>query len=265
MSMFAVLGRHRALTLELTRREILGRYRGASFGMLWSLFSPFLMLMVYTLAFGFVMKGRWPGRAGESTYGFALIVFVGLIVHGLFAECLTRSPTLIIGNTNLVKRVVFPLDVLVWSMALAALFHLGMNTLVLLGLRLLVDGAISPTAVFFPLVVFPLLVLTVGVGWIVSALGVFFRDLGQVVGVIATAMLFLSSAIVPTESVPEKYRLAFELNPLTFIIDQARAVLLWDRMPDWQGLAIYTVAAFAVAWCGHALFAKMQRGFADVL
>jgi len=263
--MFAVLGRHRALTLELTRREILGRYRGASFGMLWSLFSPFLMLMVYTLAFGFVMKGRWPGRAGESTYGFALIVFVGLIVHGLFAECLTRSPTLIIGNTNLVKRVVFPLDVLVWSMALAALFHLGMNTLVLLGLRLLVDGAISPTAVLFPLVVFPLLVLTVGVGWIVSALGVFFRDLGQVVGVIATAMLFLSSAIVPTESVPEKYRLAFELNPLTFIIDQARAVLLWDRMPDWQGLAIYTVAAFAVAWCGHALFAKMQRGFADVL
>jgi lipopolysaccharide transport system permease protein len=263
--MFAVLGRHRALTLELTRREILGRYRGASFGMLWSLFSPFLMLMVYTLAFGFVMKGRWPGRAGESTYGFALIVFVGLIVHGLFAECLTRSPTLIIGNTNLVKRVVFPLDVLVWSMALAALFHLGMNTLVLLGLRLLVDGAISPTAVLFPLVVFPLLVLTVGVGWIVSALGVFFRDLGQVVGVIATAMLFLSSAIVPTESVPDKYRLAFELNPLTFIIDQARAVLLWDRMPDWQGLAIYTVAAFAVAWCGHALFAKMQRGFADVL
>jgi len=114
-------------------------------------------------------------------------------------------------------------------------------------------------------VVFPLLVLTVGVGWIVSALGVFFRDLGQVVGVIATAMLFLSSAIVPTESVPDKYRLAFELNPLTFIIDQARAVLLWDRMPDWQGLAIYTVAAFAVAWCGPALFAKMQRGFADVL
>jgi lipopolysaccharide transport system permease protein len=264
MSFLSAIGRNRSLTIELTRREILGRYRGASFGMLWSLFSPFLMLLVYTLAFGFILKGRWPG-AGESTYDFAIIVFVGLIVHGMFAECLTRSPTLILGNANLVKRVVFPLDLLVWSMAFTALFHLGMNTLVLLGLRLWVDGSIAPTALLFPLVVLPLLVLTVGVSWIVSALGVYFRDLGQVVGVVATAMLFLSSAIVPVGSVPEEYRLAFYLNPLTFIIDQSREVLLFNRMPDWQGLGMYMFVAVVVAWIGHALFAKMRRGFADVL
>jgi lipopolysaccharide transport system permease protein len=264
MSLFSVIGRNRSLVMELTRREILGRYRGASFGMLWSLFSPFLMLLVYTLAFGFVLKGRWPG-AGTSTWDFAIIVFVGLIVHGMFAECLTRSPQLIVGNANLVKRVVFPLDLLVWSMAFTALFHLGMNTLVLLGLRLFAEGQVAPTALLFPIVVLPLLVLTVGVAWIVSALGVFFRDLGQVVGVVATAMLFLSSAIVPVASVPEQYRLAFQLNPLTFIIDQSREVLLWNRMPDWTGLAIYMAIALVVAFVGHALFAKMRRGFADVL
>lgn len=264
MSFLSVIGRNRSLTLELTRREILGRYRGASFGMLWSLFSPLLMLLVYTLAFGFILKGRWPG-AGESTYDFAIIVFAGLIVHGMFAECLTRSPLLIIGNANLVKRVVFPLDLLVWSMALTSLFHLAMNTLVLLALRFWVDGTVAPTVLLFPLVILPLLVLTVGVSWIVSALGVYFRDLGQVVGVVATAMLFLSSAIVPPASVPERYQIAFDLNPLTFIIDQSREVLIFNRMPNWQGLALYTLVALAVAWSGHLLFGKMRRGFADVL
>ena len=265
MGMFAAFGPHRSLVMELTRREILGRYRGASFGMLWSLLSPFLMLLVYTLAFGFVLKGRWPGGSEQSTYDFALIVFVGLIVHGLFAEILNRSPLLIVGNSNLVKRVVFPLDLLVWSMALTALFHVGMNTVVLLVMRVFAEGAIAPTAVFFPLVILPLLVLAVGVGWIVSALGVFFRDLGQVVGVIATAMLFLSSALVPVDSVPEHYRLVFQLNPLSFIIDQSRNVLLWNKMPDWQGLALYMLGALAIAWLGHGLFAKLRRGFADVL
>lgn len=264
MSILSVFGKHRSLTFELTQREVLGRYRGASFGLLWSLISPFLMLLVYTMAFGFIMKGRWPGSTGSTT-DFALILFAGLTVHGFFAECFTRAPQLIVSNTSYVKRVVFPLDILVWSMTLSALFHLLMNMVVLLLLYLCVKGSIHPTAVLLPVVVLPLVILTVGIGWISSALGVYLRDIGQIAGVIAAAMLFLSSAIIPVESVPASYRIVFELNPLTFIINQVREVVIWGRLPDWTGLALYTLIACVVAFVGHRLFNKLRVGFADVL
>jgi len=233
-------------------------------GLLWSLISPFLMLLVYTLAFGSIMKGRWPGASGSTT-DFALILFVGLTVHGFFAECFIRAPQLIVSNTGYVKRVVFPLDILVWSMTFSALFHLAMNMVVLLILYACLKGGLQPTAMLLPLVLLPLVILTAGVCWMVSALGVYLRDIGQIAGVVATAMLFLSSAIIPMESVPESYRIIFELNPLTFIINQAREVVIWGRMPDWAGLGIYTVIALAIALMGHAVFNKLRKGFADVL
>jgi len=264
MGILSVLGKHRSLTFELTQREVLGRYRGASFGLLWSLISPFLMLLVYTMAFGFIMKGRWPGSSGSTT-DFALILFAGLTVHGFFAECFTRAPQLIVSNTGYVKRVVFPLDILVWSMTLSALFHLVMNMVVLLLLYLCVKGSIHPTAVLLPIVLIPLVILTAGIGWMTSALGVYLRDIGQIAGVIAAAMLFLSSAIIPVESVPASYRIVFELNPLTFIINQVREVVIWGRLPDWSGLAIYTLIACVVAVIGHRIFTKLRVGFADVL
>jgi len=264
MGILSVFGTQRSLAFELTQREVLGRYRGASFGLLWSLLSPFLMLLVYTLAFGFIMKGRWPGSSG-STVDFALILFAGLTVHGFFAECFTRAPQLIVSNTSYVKRVVFPLDILVWSMTFSALFHLAMNLIVLLLLYLFVKGEIPLTAALLPLVLAPLVILTVGVGWIMSALGVYLRDIGQIAGVLAAAMLFLSSAIIPVESVPESYRVVFELNPLTFIINQVRELVIWGRLPNWTGLALYTLVACAVAWIGYRVFNKLRVGFADVL
>ncbi|MEN5207889.1 ABC transporter permease [Stenotrophomonas terrae] len=264
MGILSVFGKHRSLTFELTQREVLGRYRGASFGLLWSLISPFLMLVVYTMAFGFIMKGRWPGSTGSTT-DFALILFAGLTVHGFFAECFTRAPQLIVSNTGYVKRVVFPLDILVWSMTLSALFHLLMNMVVLLLMYLCVKGSIHATALLLPVVVLPLVILTVGIGWITSALGVYLRDIGQIAGVIAAAMLFLSSAIIPVESVPASYRVVFELNPLTFIINQVREVVIWGRLPDWAGLGLYTLIACVVAFIGHRLFNKLRVGFADVL
>ncbi|KAB7774946.1 MULTISPECIES: ABC transporter permease [Xanthomonas] len=264
MTILSVFGKHRSLAFELTRREVLGKYRGATFGLLWSLISPFLMLLIYTLAFGFIMKSRWPGTTG-STSEFALILFAGLTVHGFFAECFTRSPQLIVANTAYVKRVVFPLDVLVWSMAFSGLFHLAMNMIVLLVLQAVWGTGVSPTALLLPLVLVPLVVMTVGVCWLVSALGVYLRDIGQVTGVLATAMLFLSSAIIPLNSVPMTYRWVFEINPLTFIIDQVREVVIWGHMPDWTGLALYLIASSAFAFLAHTLFRKMRGGFADVL
>ncbi len=255
---------YRSLTWEMTRREVLGRYRGASFGLLWSLISPFLMLTIYTLAFGYVLKARWPGTTGNMA-DFAMLLFIGLIVHGFFAECLTRSSNLIIGNANLVKRIVFPLQILPWSMVFSALFHAIANASVFLVVNLIIRGELHFTMLLLPVILLPLAIGLLGLGWMLSALTVFLRDINQITGVLATAALFLSSAIVPVQTLPESYQFVFKLNPLTFIIDQAREVAYWGRLPDWSGLTLFTVGAVAFAYLGYAIFQKTRRGFADVL
>lgn len=254
-----------SLTWEMTKRDVLGRYRGARLGMLWTLISPFLMLMVYTLAFGHIMKAKWPQIDGESTSSFALILFIGLIVHGFFSECFMRSPSLITSNPNYVKRIIFPVEILPWPMILSALFHAGMNLVVFAFFYFLVNGHVVATIALLPLVFLPLIVLMVGLSWALSSLAVYFRDVGQMTGPIATAMLFLSSAIMPLDAVPEAYRTVFALNPLTFIIDQARAVALWGQMPDWPGLGLYLVLALAFSYLAFIWFEVTRKGFADVL
>lgn len=261
---FSALLGYRSLTLELAKRDILGRYRGASFGLLWSLISPFLMLGVYTFGFGFVMRSHWPQAEGSSTH-FSVILFVALIVHGFFAECLNRAPTLVTSQPNFVKRVIFPLEILPWSMLISALFHACMNVLAFVLLRLVLEGTIAWTIIYLPLVMLPLILLTLGISWLLAALGVYLRDIGQITSVLATALLFMSSAMYPLSSVPEQYRLYFELNPLTFIIDQARDVALWGHAPNWTGLSLYALGGLIMAYVGYGWFKATRKGFGDVL
>lgn len=261
---FSAFGRYRSLTWELTQRDVLGRYRGASFGLVWSLLSPFMMLGIYTVAFGYILKSRWPGANG-GTGEFALILFLGLVCHGFFAEVLTRSPNLVVANSNLVKRIIFPLDILPWTVVLSATFHTLMNLVVYAVLSFALLGRLPWTVVFLPFVLAPLAILAAGVSWLLSAAGVFLRDVGQMIGVVVTAMLFLSSAIIPVETLPTSYQKIFHLNPLTFVIDQARDVAYWGRMPDWEGVALYAALSLLVCFGGFLTFQVVRKGFADVL
>lgn len=259
------LWRYWPLITQLTRREVIGRYRGSVLGLAWSFFNPVLMLGVYTFVFSVVFKARWDSGGGESKIQFAVVLFVGMIVHGLFAEVLNRASALILANVNYVKKVVFPLEVLpVVSMG-AALFHCAASLAVLLAAFLIFNGYMHWTAIFVPLVLLPLVALTLGLAWIFASLGVFVRDVGQAMGMVTTVMLFLSPVFFPVTALPETYRPFIMANPLTFIIEQAREVLIWGRTPDWPGLAVYTLAAAIVAWCGYAWFQKTRKGFADVL
>jgi lipopolysaccharide transport system permease protein len=255
---------HPSLTWELTKRDVLGRYRGASFGLFWSLLSPFLMLSVYTFAFGTVMGSRWP-EVESGGASFAIVLFAALIVHGFFAECLTKAPQLVASQPNFVKRVVFPLDVLPWPMVLSAGFHALANLVVFLVLQWVLDGRVEATALWFPLVLLPLVALALALGWALSALGVYLRDIGQVMPLASVALLFLSSAMVPPSVVPEEHRWLFTLNPLSFIMEQSRDVLVRGLAPDLGGLALYAVVAIALACASRALFERLRRGFADVL
>lgn len=261
---FDALTRHGALTWALAQRDVLGRYRGASFGLLWSLISPLMMLLIYTFAFGTVMGARWP-EVESGGASFSIVLFAALIVHGFFAECLTRSPMLVAGQPNFVKKVVFPLDVLPWPLVLSAAFHAMANLAVFLVLQALMDGAVQVTALLFPLVLLPLLLLALAVTWCFASLGVYLRDIGQVLPLVSVALLFLSSAMVPPSAVPENYAWVFGLNPLSFIMDQSRAVLVRGVAPDFAGLGVYAAVAFVLAATARMMFLRLRRGFADVL
>lgn len=258
------LWEHRSLAYQLAKREVVGRYRGSMAGLAWSFFNPLLMLAVYTFVFSVVFQARWSGLdAGKG--GFAIVLFIGVLVHGIFAECLNRAPTLIMANTNYVKRVMFPLEILTWVAMGSALFHASISLIVLVIAQIIVLGSIPPTAVLLPLIIAPLVLTTMGVAWIFAAFGVYLRDIGQITVVITTVALFLSPVFYPVTALPEEYRIIFMLNPLTFIIEQAREVMIWGRFPDWSGLALYMAASLVVAWIGFWTFQKMRRGFADVL
>lgn len=260
------LWRNRQLVVQMTKREVVGRYKGSAFGLAWSFFSPVLMLMVYTFVFSEIFKSRWGGVGGDDSKTlFAVVLFVGMIVLNLFSEVLNRAPSLILGNVNFVKKVVFPLEILPVITMGAALFHGLISLGVLLVAFVLFNGYLQWTLVFIPLVLLPLVILTTGLAWMLASLGVFLRDVGQTISIVTTLLMFLSPVFYPITAVPERFRPLIMANPLTFIIEQARVVLIWGQLPDWLGLGIYTLAAGAIAWAGYAWFQKTRKGFSDVL
>lgn len=249
----------------MTRREIMGRYKGSFLGLTWSFFNPVFMLAVYTFVFSVAFKARWGMGGDESRTQFAVVLFVGMIVHGLFAEVLNRAPSLIVHNVNYVKKVVFPLEVLPVVSLGAALFHTFISLGVLILAFAAFNGYVHWTALLAPLIFVPLVVLVLGLAWMLASLGVFMRDVAQTISVVTMVMMFLAPVFYPVTALPEIYRPWMMLNPLTFIIEQAREVLIWGHLPDWTGLAAYLVAASMMAWLGFIWFQKTRKGFADVL
>lgn len=265
LTMLKGLVRHRQLIWQMTKREVVGRYRGSIMGLAWSFFNPILMLLVYTFVFSVVFKMRWGVGAETSKAEFAIVVFVGMIVHGLFAECVNRAPGLILSNTSYVKKVVFPLEILPWVAMGSALFHTVISLAVLLIFYLIITLSVPSTAILFPLVIFPLVWVTMGCAWFLSATGVFVRDIAHTTGILTTVLMFMSPVFYPMTAVPEGFRVWLLLNPLTFIIEEARNVLIWGQPPNFVGLAIYAAASVIVAWIGFWWFQKTRKGFADVM
>lgn len=262
--MTASLWRNRALVISLVKREVVGRYRGSVMGLAWSFFNPLLMLLIYTFVFAGVFKARWAGVGEETKADFAIVLFVGMIVHGLFAECVNRAPGLILGNVNYVKKVIFPLEILPWVLFGSALFHTSVSVLVLLLAQLALNQNLPWTVVFFPLILIPLVFATLGVSWFLASLGVFLRDIGHVTGMFTTILLFVSPVFYPMDAFG-KYQAILQYNPLAFLIEEGRKTLIFGQVPDIGRWVIMCILGFAVAWLGFVWFQRTRKGFADVV
>lgn len=262
--MLKSLWAYRGLSRELAKREVVGRYKGSVLGLAWSFLTPLLLLLVYTLFFTEVFAARW-GQQGSGKLAFASAAFVGLIVHGFFAESAVRGAGSLIANPNFVKKVVFPLDILPWVNVLASLFHALVSVAVLVVVLLAQGSGISPTIWLWPLLLVPMLLAAGGTAWLLATLSVYFRDVGQVVGFLATVFLFTSPVFFATDHLPPTFGAIVAANPLTFLIEQSRDLLLAGDGMQWVRYLRYTALATIYAIACHAFFERSKRGFADVL
>ena len=256
---------NRSLLWQFARREVLGRYRGSLLGLTWSFLTPLLMLGVYSFVFVGVFRASWSGAAKGGGLEFAMQAFAGLVVFNLFAEVASRAPNLIVEQPNLVKKVIFPVELLTWSAVLSGLFHLIISVVSLLLVLLVTRGGFPITVLALPLVLLPFLPFLLGLGWFLSALGVFVRDVGQMMTMIVSLTMFMSPVFYSLSTLDVRWQFWMRLNPLTLIIEQVRTVTLQGLWPNWQALALYTLCAGAFAAASAAFFQLTRKGFADVL
>lgn len=264
--LYAILSivRHRHLIFEQVRRDVIGRYRGSIMGLLWSFFTPVLMLCVYTFVFSVIFNSRWAGGTGAKSE-FAIVLFVGLMIFNLFSECINKAPLLIQSNPNYVKKVLFPLETLPVANMGASLFHFGVSALVWIVFSLAVGKVPPANALLIPVILLPLVLLILGISWMLSSLGVYLRDVGQFIGVVTTAMMFLSPIFYPMVALPEGFRPYFNLNPLTYYVEQARDLMIWGKGVDWTRWSKHLLVSSMVFILGFAWFQRTRKGFADVI
>ncbi|HWE03025.1 MAG TPA: ABC transporter permease [Tepidisphaeraceae bacterium] len=263
------LWRQRELTWQLTCREISLRYRGAYLGTIWSLVNPLLMLVIYTFVFSTIFHSRWdgqpPGKAGE-TY-FALELYAGLLPFTVFADVIGRAPTIVLSVPNYVKKVVFPLEVLPMVALGTALFQSFVSVAILLAGVAVFQRSVSSALWLLPLAYLPLILLSVGLGWFLTSLGTYIRDLAQGVVPVIQILTFLTPIFYPIGIVPISVRPMLLANPLTIIVQGFREALLpgQEHVLGTVPWLTWTAMSALLAGVGYVFFMKTKRGFADVL
>ena len=259
------LWKNRELWWRLTEREVLGRYRGSFLGIAWSFLNPLAMLAVYTFIFSQVFKVRWGSLEQSGPMGFAINLFAGLIVFNLFSECTTRAPASILANPNYVKKVIFPLEILGAVIVGSALFHAITSLTVLSLFTLINQQPIHLTWLWLPVVWLPLLLGSLALIWLLSAVGVFLRDLSQLISVMVSMLMFLSPIFFPISALPTRWQPLLSLNPLANVIEQTRLVLIAGKMPDLANLLGSIIITACICELSYRVFNNAKRAFSDVM
>jgi lipopolysaccharide transport system permease protein len=259
------LFRYRNLVWQFLLRDIDLRYRGTHFGLLWSFISPLLLLSVYVFVFGFVFKSHFGSIAEETTFGFGLTLFCGLNFFNLFSEVVTRSPSLILQHPNFVKKVVFPLEILPVVATGTAIFHCLIAFIpVAIGLTI-AHRQIPWTILYVFLFLIPVSIWTCGVAWILAALGVFVRDVQNILVPGMTVLMFTSAIFYPLSAVPEPWRSLVGLNPMVRFIEGARSAIMWGYPPSWSSYLGLMLVSLLIAFIGYFIFDRAKPAFADVI
>ena len=266
--MFSVLGSRGELIWKLTQRNIVAEVKGSILGVFWTVLNPLLMLAVYAVVFGLIFGARFEQSPNPSAADYVLGLFLGLALYRLVADVLLLAPRLIVNQSNYVKKVVFPLEVLPVSLLCVGIYRFLITLLLLCAGVVFFGRGFDWSVLLFPLCVCPIVLLTLGIAYFVSSLGVFFRDLAQVTGVLSVVLLYASGVFYPAAKVqllaPEIW-MWLKWNPILLSIEASRRVLLWGQLPSGVELLYVWLVSVFVCLMGYRAFAKLRPAFADVL
>lgn len=253
------------LIFQLTKRDILQRYRGSAAGLAWSIINPLFILALYTFVFSYVFKARWGTGNDLPKDMYALVLYTGMILHAQMAECLNRAPGLMQANTNYVKKVVFPLESLIWVIIGSATFQATIGFSLLIVAKVVITHTLSWTILYLIPLLIPYIFLLLGISWFIAALGVYLKDIIHLTGILTTILMFASPILYPVTMLPPKLQGLIYLNPLTYFIEEARNVIIWSESPDYGNYFIALIFSLAIALFGLFVFERTKKGFADVI
>lgn len=260
---FRSIWQNRSLIRSMVRRDIAGRYAGSHAGVFWTVFHPLLMMLTYAFVFGLVLRTRFANDDRPSS--FVLYFLAGMLPWLPFSEAISRAPTVVIEHANFVKKLVFPLEILPINIVFAGLisqfFGIGIFFIALMAF----GRDISATALYLPLLIVPQVLLTLGLSWLLAALGVLFRDIGQLIGFVVTVWFFVTPICYDASMLPQRFAWLFEKNPFYVLVGAYRSVLLENVAPDWQPFVWLCVGSAATFLVGYAWFYRMRRQFADLV
>ncbi len=259
------LSRDWHLWRTLTAQELAARYRGTLLGRLWPVLLPLVMFATYAFVFGVIFRARWPGFAEGDMLGFSLNLFIGLLVHSLLVESVGQAPSLMQRNSNFVRKMVFPLPVLVAVPLGSALLHGSIGLVIVALLQTLFHGGPHLSMLAVPLMLIPYLFMLFGLSLFVAALGVYLRDLAQIIGVLVMIILFTAPVFYPESMAPAALAKLLPFNPITWPVTSIRAAMLHGQFPSPLGYAVYSGTSLLIAFAGGRVFNLLRRGFADLI
>lgn len=253
------------LVWQLTKQQLSTRHSGSFFGFFWLLMQPLVMLVVYVFVFSGVLGLKWGGQQSPDMFTFALGILCGMLIFSFVSEVLIKASSAVLSHPNFVKKVQFPLHLLIMSQWLSSIIVMLFTLLVLLVGLIIANFQLHISVLLLPFLFLPVLLMTLGISWLLSALSVYFRDLVQLLPPLMTMLMFLSPIFYSVSMVPENFQQIILLNPLSWHIESIRNLLMFHELPSLMSYLIWLASSLFMAWFGYVSFAKLKKGFADVL
>lgn len=257
------LVKSRDLIAMMVNRDLVGKYRGSMLGLIWPILNPVGHLLLYTFVFSIILKVKF--GQDSSTANFAIYLMTGLTAWLAFTESLTRASTAILEVPNLVKRVVFPLEILPLVIVTSSAITACVSFLIVMVGASFYTGCLHATVVYFPLVLLSQLLFTGGLCWLSASVGVFMQDLRHFMSLGLSVWMYATPIVYPASAFPASLKFLGWINPMAGIIGDYRRIIIEGTPPDWSIYIYYTVVGLALWVAGYYFFSKTKMSFADVM
>lgn len=255
---------NRYLFIQMVKRDIKLKYKGSVLGMLWSIIIPLFMLIIYTFVFSVIFQAKWDTRQ-SSKFEFALLLYCGLCVFNMLSDIMNRSTTLIFSNVNYVKKTIFPLEILPMTITFSALFNWFINIIILIIANIIINQTLSFRLYQIFIVIVPFIFLCIGVSYILSSLSVYLKDLSNAISLLVMILMYMSPVFYSLNSVPKAYQIFCMFNPITYVIENLRNIIIYDKNISIYYLILSIMSSIVCYFVGKYVFKKTRVGFADVL